>query len=66
MLAGAAEAARGDRHRSLLQLRSVTEAPEPEPEPDVLLVACAATLRDEVALWRDQGEQLLRRSHYPA
>eukprot|EP01043_Picozoa_sp_COSAG02_P030203 COSAG02_NODE_1918_length_10386_cov_16.728492_3_plen_412_part_00 len=61
-----AEAARQNRHRSLLALPSVTEPPEPEPEPepepDALLAASAAALRGEVALWRERGEKLLQRA----
>ena len=57
------DAARRERHRSLL---AVTLPPEPEPEPalqlDALLAASAPALRAEVALWRRQGEMLLQRA----
>ena len=51
------DAARRERHRSLLSVA----LPEPEPEQlDALLAASAPALRAEVALWRRQGEMLLQ------
>ena len=50
------DAARWERHRSLLSVA----LPEPEQELDALLAASAPALRAEVALWRRQGEMLLQ------
>ena len=52
--------ARRERHRSLKSL-TLPEL-EPEPELNVVLTASGPGLRDEVGLWRHQGERLLQRA----